>query len=463
MKRSGKRSRQLSQLFDDAHDPIFVLDDRRKIVYCNDALAQWASIDADDLLGVRCNYHSGDASRAAEAIGARLCPPPDVFTGKPCESIVACQDASGRLSRHRATFLPLGTSTASCTGVVGVIDSESLAAEAAQVEPADSAVLHDQLREFLTRRAADESPGELIGTSPQIMLARRQAELAALSDCNVLVIGPEGSGREFLTRSIHARRRTDATLRLLPIDCPLMDAELLQTTLLAVMRTAHEDRHAWPVLLLLDADQLSSDGQMELNGFLELPSIDLQVMATASHDVRELAGQATFRADLAHELATLIILLPALEDRPEDIPLLAQHFLEQENARGARQLAGFTTEVLDMLVGHQWQTQIDELAGVVRQCHAKAEGTYVTPIDLPADFLHAQRALLLQRPATHPVLLDDALLEVEKELLRRAMRMSQGNKTKAAKSLGISRARFHRRWDQLSLGADVPAGADDLA
>ena len=100
--------------------------------------------------------------------------------------------------------------------------------------------------------------------------------------------------------------------------------------------------------------------------------------------MRELARRGRYREDLASLLSTLIIELPPLASRREDLPLLVQLFLEEINARGGKQLGGFTPRALDRLDGYAWPGNVDELVQVVMLCHERAAGPLVGPDDLPS-------------------------------------------------------------------------------
>src|SRR5690606_10611834 len=151
----------------------------------------------------------------------------------------------------------------------------------------------------------------------------------------------------------------------------------------ALVQRGLEKRSPEPgVLLLLNVDQLPASGQSELAGFLELPGFYLSTLATSRRSLRELPEEE-FHRDLALQLSTLVIELPSLAERREDVPLLAQLLLEDANAESERQFTGFTEDALDALAGHRWSGNLDELAEVVRQARARAQGPRIGVEDLP--------------------------------------------------------------------------------
>jgi DNA-binding NtrC family response regulator len=141
----------------------------------------------------------------------------------------------------------------------------------------------------------------------------------------------------------------------------------------------------------------------------------------------------------------------------DDVPLLAQHFVEELNAEGGRQLSGFSPAALDLLASHPWPGDVQELAHAVREAGQQTGGPRILPVDL------SDRVHLALHAAAHPprepetIELDAFLAAIEKELLQRALAQARGNKSRAAQLLGVNRARLLRRLVQLGLAEPAPA------
>jgi DNA-binding NtrC family response regulator len=201
----------------------------------------------------------------------------------------------------------------------------------------------------------------------------------------------------------------------------------------------------------LEVDQLPAEAQAVLAGMLNISEFGLRTLATTSDPLLQLAGAGRFRLDLAFALSTLAIELPPLSARIDDLPLLAQSLLEDGNLDGERQLSGFEPAALDALRAFSWPGNIEELAEVVQSAAQCAAGPRVAFADLPETIRHWSQA------ATHPprreerIVLDEFLQEIEKELLVRALAQAKGNKAKAARLLGVTRARVLRRADHFGL------------
>jgi DNA-binding NtrC family response regulator len=126
-------------------------------------------------------------------------------------------------------------------------------------------------------------------------------------------------------------------------------------------------------------------------------------------------------------------------------------FLEETNAQGKKQLRGFAAGALDALSMYPWPGNLAELEQIVREAHARAEGFEVTAVDLPKRVRLSADAQSRPRRREEPIELEKFLAQVETELIRRAMARAKGNKSRAAKLLGMTRPRLYRRMVQLGL------------
>ena len=461
MARNRSMLSALGRLLSDSPSPVYVLNDKREIVYANKSFFQWTGSDEETLIGVRCDYHSSPEVGAAREIAARLCPPAEVFRGEAKSAEIASHQKSGKQSHRRAHFTPLAADELDFVGVIAIVETIDLSQEIG--EPVESInptpdELHQRLLALRERVVPRYGIDRLVGNSIIARRIRRQVGFAHQSRAHTVIHGPSGSGREHVARTIHYGDQPSLAGRLVPVACPLMDAELLQATIANVIRHTDElDSTAAPVLLLLDVDQLSETAQYELAGFFSIPEFELFTLSTSRYDLLRLAEERSFRGDLASSLSTLVVHLPPLVERKDDIPALAQVFLEQFNSTGGRQLNGFSHEALDQLAAYNWPGNIDELAGMVHEACAQADEVLVNAWDLPQRIRYAADAAAYPRQSDDPIVMDDFLAEVEAELIRRALQKSKGNKTKAAELLGVTRHRLHRKLEQMS----AEDGSDD--
>jgi DNA-binding NtrC family response regulator len=460
---------ELAKLLAAITAPVYLMDERREIVYCNRACAAWLGLPAEEVVGKTCAYASS-SDPSADPIQmqlAGLCPPPEVFSGVRSSAVICCT-GNEQLIRRRAECIPLADDANGWPGVLVVADSHDLTTDGtgaatgfASESTDETLLLHSRLQQFHHELRHHGEMDHLVGDSPAMQRVRAQVRLAAADAATALVIGPAGSGRQHVARAVHYARRGADAGSLVPLSCALLGTELLRSTLLALLGREGDDRRAVGTLLLGDVHELPVEVQTELAGYLKDAASPLRIVATSIGPLDELAAAGRFRADLACALSTVVIHLPPLADRREDIPLLAQAFLEAINSHGAKQLRGFSPEALDQLAAYPWHGNIDELAAMIRQAHAKAEGYQVVPADLPPRILLAAAAGRLARRGPQPIHLEEFLGKVERELIERALRLAKGNKTKAARLLSLTRPRLYRRMLQLGLEEEGQAANDD--
>lgn len=434
--------------------PAYALDERRRIVYCNEALTKWLGVTPRELIGQRCDYHSEAPTAGSSAIAVGLCPPPEAFCGTASVAEIAARDATAQVARRRAQFVPLGDTVRGSPGLLVLVASEDTPASAssATADGADPDALHQTLRRLRTTSGAFYQVTQIVGASPVVARVRDQAKLAVSGNARVLLVGPPGSGREYMARAIHYGGSPPGQAPLAPLACNLLDAELLESTITSFAARCADLEIAQPAsLLLLEVDQLPADAQAVLEGMVCRSELHLRTLATARCPLVKLADQDGFRRDLAFALSTLVIDIPPLAERTGDVPLLAQHFLERRNAQGGRQLAGFTREAVEQLAAYPWPGNADELDQFVQQACAQTTGPLVQALDLPERIRLTAAAAARPPRSVEIIVLDEFLAEVEKELLQRALRQAKGNKAKVARLLGVPRARVIRRLQHFGI------------
>jgi DNA-binding NtrC family response regulator len=453
MPRQRKASGDLVHALDASCRPIYLLDDRQTIQFCNAACAAWTGIAAEQLVGQACRYCAPADERSPAAAAARLCPAPEAFEGCLGSGLVSAISAAGQVVFRQAEFLPLADSAS--PGFLLVILGHADVDDSGDRAPADAESTAEQLHAELVRLrhrfAGRYALDRLLGPSSGTARVRAQVQLAAAAPASVLIVGPPGSGKEHIAKAIHYRQPLDTLGSLVPLSAAALDSELFLSTLESLLARSAAARADLPgTLLLEDVDQLALEVQPQLIKLLESGSVP-RLISTACQPLAELAVGAQFNADLAALLSTLTIELLPLERRLEDLPLLAQMFLEEINAEGDRQISGFSPEALDRLAGYSWPGNLDELAKMVRQMHAEAAGSTIAPRDLPKRIQLAADAALWSRRPEEPIDLTKTLERLETELINRALARAKGNKSRAAELLGLTRPRLYRRLVQLGL------------
>lgn len=452
---SRRPTRQLTQLLEQSPLPVYVVDEAREIVYCNAACAGWLRIDAAELVGQICNYHSGDCATPLGEAAAALCPPPQVFHGESALAHIVWKNAAGVVEQRLATFVPLGGSEREASSVLAVLsETQDMPEPSATTTELESQGLHQRLQQLTRQLRIRYRLDRLVGDSPQIRRVREQVRVAVAGRARVLIVGLPGSGREHVARTIHAGASTEPVGPLLPLSCESLEAEPLQSNILAFLRRCQDQSSkSTATVLLLDVDRLSESAQTELLAFFRTPTVALRTISTSRQPLLQMTKEGGFLFELAFALSTMVIELPALCDRREDIPLLAQRFVEEFNAAAGKQLAGFAPAALDRLASLPWTGNVEELAAVVREACRSVSTVWIGEADLPPRVRAVVAAGAHPARPTESIRLDEFLLEIERELIQRAMQRARGNKAKAARLLGVSRPRLLRRLTQLGLEA----------
>jgi DNA-binding NtrC family response regulator len=342
-------------------------------------------------------------------------------------------------------------------GVLALVNREDLP----ETEPAapsrgesEAEWLHERIRRFRHGAAACLRLDQLLGDSPAMKRARAQVALAAESSASVLIVGPPGSGRQRVAGTIHYGVIGQPAGTFIPLACSVLGADLIGSAVRAVAEQRFEgDQPTSGTLVLNDVDLVPVEVQGEMAATLGSRSFPLRLIGTAREPLEEWAQRDQYHRDLAAALSTIVIRLPPLSQRREDIPLLAQAFVEEINSRSTKQVAGFTPEALDYLDSYNWPGNVDELAQIVAEAHERTEGPLVGVGDLPRRIHLARQASAHPQRVEDKIVLDEFLARIERELIERALARAKGNKSKAAKLLGMTRPRLYRRLVQLGLEA----------
>jgi DNA-binding NtrC family response regulator len=173
-------------------------------------------------------------------------------------------------------------------------------------------------------------------------------------------------------------------------------------------------------------------------------SADVRVIAATNKNLEELVKAGTFREDLFFRLRGVEIWLPPLRERPEDIPLLAQAFLKEFAEANHKNVTSYTRDVLDLLLRYRWPGNVRELRTAIEHAVVFSRTDKITPRDLPPWVRNAPAAAPMS--ARQVLARNDLnLQQAEKELILLALKETQGNRTEAAKKLGMSRRNLHRK------------------
>ena len=325
---------------------------------------------------------------------------------------------------------------------------------------AEKQTLALQNRRLQARLDELQGSGRIIGTSPAMIRTLELVGQVAPSTATVLIQGESGTGKELIAGAIHhGSPRCDRSL--IKLSCAALPETLLESELFGYERGAFTGAVARKegrfeladggTLFLDEIGELTpamqakllrvlQEGEFERLGGTHTTKVDVRLVAATNADLAALVHEKRFREDLFYRLNVITIPLPPLRERQEDISLLAHHFLRRFAAKNAKVIAGFTEETLDVLQTYAWPGNVRELENVVERAVVLTRSSLITPADLPETLTGSEQA------ARHLVIsIGTPLEEVEDRLIEETLRYTKGDKTLAAKLLGIATRTIYRR------------------
>jgi two-component system response regulator HydG len=328
---------------------------------------------------------------------------------------------------------------------------------------------HNRLKkenEYLKERLGQKFDTQnMIGRSPLMVKLLETVAQVAATEATVLITGKSGTGKEMIANAIHYNsQRKDAPF--IKINCAALTESLLESELFghekgaftgADKRREGKFRQADGGSIFLDeVSEMSAAMQVKLLrvlqereltrvGGAEVIAINVRVIAASNKDLKKEMEQKRFREDLFYRLNVVALQVPQLSDRREDIPLLAQHFLEMFAVKNKKSIKGFTPQSMEKLVKYAWPGNVRELMNAVERAVVLSRNEYIDADELAllmAETPIASGRDQLSLPGNMP------LDEVEKRSILEAINSCNGNKSEAARRLGITRKTLRKKLDK---------------
>jgi DNA-binding NtrC family response regulator len=304
--------------------------------------------------------------------------------------------------------------------------------------------------------------GHLIGKSLAIVNVLKVINKVARTDANVLVIGENGTGKELIVKEIHNNsRRADEVF--ISIDIGTITETLFESEMFGHIKgaftDAREDKTGWfetasgGTLFLDEIGNLSLTMQSKLLtaiqnrvickvGSKTLIPFDIRLVCATNKNLEEMVSRNLFREDLYYRINTIVIEIPPLRDRGEDIVLLAEHFLKEYANKYEKFHLKFSSKTLDKLLKYHWPGNVRELRHTIEKAVILCD----SDILMPEDFIishSTQQPPLNQKPPT--------FAEIEKQILQIALNNNNGSVLKASKELDIARQTMYNKMQKYNL------------
>ena len=314
------------------------------------------------------------------------------------------------------------------------------------------------------RRQMPATPARIIGASKPMQELFKMIARAARSATTVLITGESGTGKELVARSIHemSERKGD----FVPVNCAAIPSELIESELFGHTGQAFtgarqaraglfeaaeggtiflDEVGELPLMMQPKLLRVLQEGTIRRVGADQEKNINVRVVAATNRDLETEIQAGRFREDLYWRLNVIHLDIPPLRERPFDIPLLVEHFLNKSAEIARRPALNVTPEALAVLTAYSWPGNARELENAVERAVALAEGASLTPEDLPDRIRNnGQTSQLLTQARQQRM----TLSELERAYILETLRFTGGNKSRAAELLGFDRRTLHRKLDE---------------
>ena len=328
--------------------------------------------------------------------------------------------------------------------------------------------IEKELADLRSRDLSGGRFGEMLGTSEAMHQVFETSRKVAACDVSVMISGETGTGKELLARALH-RMSPRATGPLVAFSCANLPETLVEDELfghekgaftgaMAMRRGRFESAHGG-TLLLDEIGDLPMGLQSKLLRVLQERSferlgsntpieVNVRVLCATHRNLEAMVDEGKFRQDLFYRLNVVQIQIPALRDRRDEIPVLAQHFLQRFGQQFGKSATRFSPLALHALEEYQWPGNVRELENAVQHAVVMAEGpaieTWHLPNSLQGDFEQASAGRSYE----------DEVREFKRRLIMRTLRECGGRKVDAARTLGVARGYLHRLINQLQIQLD---------
>ena len=299
----------------------------------------------------------------------------------------------------------------------------------------------------------------IVGHSPALESVIRTAQIAAAADVHILIEGETGTGKELMAQALQqSSKRADQAFVI--INCAALPTDLIESLMFGHEKGAftgaderkdgYVQKAAGGTLFLDEIGELPMAQQAKLLRFVEngecqrvgshkMEKIDVRILAATNHNLQQRVSEGKFRQDLFYRLSVVTLRLPTLHERRRDIPELAKHFLQQAAQNNRTKTCSFSNDALNQLKKYTWPGNIRELKNVCQHVSALSPGEVIHKENLPLDIRECKATS--KSGYTLPEHgIDMESLEID--LIKQALSYSAGNKSKAARLLGLSRDAF---------------------
>jgi len=315
----------------------------------------------------------------------------------------------------------------------------------------------------------------IVSRNERMQQAFKLVRQVAETDVTVLVLGETGTGKELIARAIHFNSaRRDKPF--ITINCSAIPETLLESELFGHEKGAFTGANKQRIgkfeeagggtIFLDEIADLPLHVQTKLLRFLQERQVervggstpiivDARVVAATNRNLPDMVTAGTFREDLYYRLNVFPITLPPLRERIDDIPLLAEHFLEKHRSLARQPIAGFSPSVIHQMMNYEWRGNVREMENLIRRAIIKADGNTITALELLQDIQTPQSHEVTESPSRTTVpyktYLEQVVRDAEVKYLFRALKECSGNLNQVAKMMDVDRKTVYRKIEEYKI------------
>jgi two-component system, NtrC family, response regulator HydG len=440
---------------DTIQDGLMVVDRVGTIVSVNQALVTITGYTKRDLVGKPCSALNCDVCEIArDAQGEHWCALFRTGSLKMRRCTLRRKDGENIHVLKNASLLRDGEGE-----VIGAVETLTDVTELVEKE--------HQITSFQRQLHLEDGFCGMIGTSPPMQQVFNLIANASESDAPVIIYGESGTGKELVARAIHetGRRKEKAFMK---VNCAALNESLLESELFGHVKGAYTGAYRSREgrfesarggdIFLDEIGDLPLSTQVKLLRVLEEKVVErvgdnrpihvnVRIISATNKDLKGLVDEGAFRNDLFFRINVIPIRLPALRERVDDIPLLADAFFRRVQMKSSKAIRGISNEAMSLLMIHDWPGNVRELKSVFEYAFVACHESLIRPFHLPPNIFHAREESKMSRDITADT------HEMQKRELIDALRRSAGNQSEAARLLGVSRVTVWSRMKKL--GVDV--------
>jgi len=323
--------------------------------------------------------------------------------------------------------------------------------------------------------ATELDRGEIVGSSPSTVKIFEIIKKVAPTTTTILITGETGTGKELVANAIHMNspRKLNPFIK---INCSAIAENLIESELFGYEKGAFtgavsskpgrfELAHKGTLFLDEVGDlpreiqvkllRVIQDHEFERVGGLQTIKVDVRLVAATNRNLQQRVKEGYFREDLFYRFNVMPIYVPPLRERKEDIPALVGYFIEKFNRKLDRQIAGVDPEVMELLLDHDWPGNIRELENLAERLVLMAKGDQIVMGDVPAELIEAveEKAQTAAPDEKRSIkeLIREKTGDIEKQMIVKVLAECEGNISKAARQLGLSRRGLHLKLAKYNL------------